>query len=146
MIPGSSMVEQEAVNFEVAGSSPVPGAIDLWVFFSWTRSSNRVQSREPLKSPSGFFHIKKLDIGPRFARCESSPGSHSKALRAFFISKSWTSDLASLGASPVPGATKKQCLLGIIFLALHFLKPIFAGFDFFHKHIIRPAPEFIVAV
>ena len=24
--PGSSMVEQEAVNFEVAGSSPVPGA------------------------------------------------------------------------------------------------------------------------
>ena len=26
MIPGSSMVEQEAVNFEVAGSSPVPGA------------------------------------------------------------------------------------------------------------------------
>lgn len=25
--PGSSMVEQEAVNFEVAGSSPVPGAI-----------------------------------------------------------------------------------------------------------------------
>ena len=27
LIPGSSMVEQEAVNFEVAGSSPVPGAI-----------------------------------------------------------------------------------------------------------------------
>lgn len=26
MIPGSSMVEQEAVNFEVAGSSPAPGA------------------------------------------------------------------------------------------------------------------------
>ncbi len=26
LIPGSSMVEQEAVNFEVAGSSPVPGA------------------------------------------------------------------------------------------------------------------------
>ena len=26
IIPGSSMVEQEAVNFEVAGSSPVPGA------------------------------------------------------------------------------------------------------------------------
>ena len=25
-VPGSSMVEQEAVNFEVAGSSPVPGA------------------------------------------------------------------------------------------------------------------------
>ena len=50
MIPGSSMVEQEAVNFEVAGSSPVPGAIDLWVFFSWTRSSNRVQSREPQKN------------------------------------------------------------------------------------------------
>ena len=24
--PGSSMVEQEAVNFEVAGSSPAPGA------------------------------------------------------------------------------------------------------------------------
>ena len=27
VIPGSSMVEQEAVNFEVAGSSPAPGAI-----------------------------------------------------------------------------------------------------------------------
>ena len=27
MFPGSSMVEQEAVNFEVAGSSPAPGAI-----------------------------------------------------------------------------------------------------------------------
>ena len=26
LFPGSSMVEQEAVNFEVAGSSPVPGA------------------------------------------------------------------------------------------------------------------------
>ena len=26
MVPGSSMVEQEAVNFEVAGSSPAPGA------------------------------------------------------------------------------------------------------------------------
>ena len=26
IFPGSSMVEQEAVNFEVAGSSPVPGA------------------------------------------------------------------------------------------------------------------------
>ena len=26
VFPGSSMVEQEAVNFEVAGSSPVPGA------------------------------------------------------------------------------------------------------------------------
>ncbi len=26
MIPGSSMVEQEAVNFEVTGSSPVRGA------------------------------------------------------------------------------------------------------------------------
>ena len=27
IVPGSSMVEQEAVNFEVAGSSPAPGAI-----------------------------------------------------------------------------------------------------------------------
>ncbi len=26
LFPGSSMVEQEAVNFEVAGSSPAPGA------------------------------------------------------------------------------------------------------------------------
>lgn len=26
IIPGSSMVEQEAVNFKVAGSSPAPGA------------------------------------------------------------------------------------------------------------------------
>ena|GEM_PF-1891531 len=26
VFPGSSMVEQEAVNFEVAGSSPAPGA------------------------------------------------------------------------------------------------------------------------
>ncbi len=34
--PGSSMVEQEAVNFEVAGSSPVPGAIlDESPFFLW---------------------------------------------------------------------------------------------------------------
>ena len=39
MIPGSSMVEQEAVNFEVAGSSPAPGAIYIcenplvWRFF-----------------------------------------------------------------------------------------------------------------
>ncbi len=28
VIPGSSMVEQEAVNFEVAGSSPAPGATE----------------------------------------------------------------------------------------------------------------------
>ena len=27
IFPGSSMVEQEAVNFEVAGSSPAPGAM-----------------------------------------------------------------------------------------------------------------------
>ncbi len=27
--PGSSMVEQEAVNFEVVGSSPIRGAIEL---------------------------------------------------------------------------------------------------------------------
>ncbi len=37
LFPGSSMVEQEAVNFEVVGSSPTPGAkIDeiplLWYF------------------------------------------------------------------------------------------------------------------
>ncbi len=30
-IPGSSMVEQEAVNFEVAGSSPAPGAREIYV-------------------------------------------------------------------------------------------------------------------
>ena len=39
VIPGSSMVEQEAVNFEVAGSSPAPGAIQVmelkWLFFRW---------------------------------------------------------------------------------------------------------------
>lgn len=29
IFPGSSMVEQEAVNFEVAGSSPAPGAMVL---------------------------------------------------------------------------------------------------------------------
>ena len=33
------MVEQEAVNFEVAGSSPAPGAIQVmelkWLFFRW---------------------------------------------------------------------------------------------------------------
>jgi hypothetical protein len=29
IFPGSSMVEQEAVNFEVAGSSPAPGAKPL---------------------------------------------------------------------------------------------------------------------
>ena len=34
VIPGSSMVEQEAVNFEVAGSSPAPGAkLDESPFF-----------------------------------------------------------------------------------------------------------------
>lgn len=34
VFPGSSMVEQEAVNFEVAGSSPVPGAtLDESPFF-----------------------------------------------------------------------------------------------------------------
>ncbi len=31
IFPGSSMVEQEAVNFEVAGSSPAPGANFLGV-------------------------------------------------------------------------------------------------------------------
>ncbi len=35
--PGSSMVEQEAVNFEVAGSSPVPGAtLKPFGLFSYT--------------------------------------------------------------------------------------------------------------
>ena|GEM_PF-2485256 len=57
MIPGSSMVEQEAVNFEVAGSSPVPGATQKpFGLFSCTKSelgshasrSMRVQSREPI--------------------------------------------------------------------------------------------------
>ena len=68
MVPGSSMVEQEAVNFEVAGSSPVPGATNSSICSKrWTRSSNRVQSREPLKSPSGFFRIKKMDSDLRFA-------------------------------------------------------------------------------
>ena len=34
IFPGSSMVEQEAVNFEVAGSSPAPGArLDEGPFF-----------------------------------------------------------------------------------------------------------------
>ena len=51
IFPGSSMVEQEAVNFEVAGSSPVPGATQKpFGLFSYQkaghRSSNRVQSRE----------------------------------------------------------------------------------------------------
>ena len=49
------MVEQEAVNFEVAGSSPVPGATTLRGLFSGL-----------------------------VLRIESSPGSQSKALRAFF--------------------------------------------------------------
>lgn len=31
MIPGSSMVEQEAVNFKVAGSSPAPGAKSIYL-------------------------------------------------------------------------------------------------------------------
>ena len=39
VFPGSSMVEQEAVNFEVAGSSPVPGAT---------------------QSPLGFFRAQKV--------------------------------------------------------------------------------------
>ena len=30
IFPGSSMVEQEAVNFEVAGSSPAPGAKSIY--------------------------------------------------------------------------------------------------------------------
>ena len=51
--PGSSMVEQEAVNFEVAGSSPVPGATSkaLRAFFVHQKCgpgpSVRAQSREP---------------------------------------------------------------------------------------------------
>lgn len=46
------MVEQEAVNFEVAGSSPVPGAKnkkdDLWVIFFYS-----LFSWEPDKRRSG---------------------------------------------------------------------------------------------
>lgn len=37
IFPGSSMVEQEAVNFEVAGSSPAPGA--RFPFLEYKRSS-----------------------------------------------------------------------------------------------------------
>ncbi len=48
------MVEQEAVNFEVAGSSPVPGATNFqFAQKAGRRSSNRVQSREP--RPEGLF-------------------------------------------------------------------------------------------
>ena len=45
VIPGSSMVEQEAVNFEVAGSSPAPGA------------TMRHLSESPASIDAGFFVI-----------------------------------------------------------------------------------------
>lgn len=49
IIPGSSMVEQEAVNFEVTGSSPVRGAIFrkmpsgyfLFYDFNWMLKARR---------------------------------------------------------------------------------------------------------
>ena len=68
VFPGSSMVEQEAVNFEVASSSLARGAI---------------------KSPLGFFRIKKADSDLRLRlRCESGPGSQlfklKGAILAFF--------------------------------------------------------------
>ena len=54
------MVEQEAVNFEVAGSSPVPGATS---------------------KPFGLFCLKKQDSYLRLRlRCESSPGSQNLEL------------------------------------------------------------------
>ena len=69
------MVEQEAVNFEVAGSSPVPGATHLAMC------------------------SKKMGI---VLRIESSPGSHSKALRAFFVRQKVASVSGfALGTSPV---------------------------------------------
>ena len=42
IVPGSSMVEQEAVNFEVAGSSPAPGAIldESPIFFAKNTAHN----------------------------------------------------------------------------------------------------------
>ena len=64
-IPGSSMVEQEAVNFEVAGSSPVPGATHL--------------TMRP-KSWTSFFESSPV------------PGATSKALRAFFVHQKVDSD------------------------------------------------------
>ena len=68
------MVEQEAVNFEVAGSSPVPGATQKpFGLFSCTKSglvsrasrSVRVQSREPKFDDKtahlGFFSFSLID-------------------------------------------------------------------------------------
>ena len=56
VFPCSSMVEQEAVNFEVAGSSPVPGAT--------------------MKALRAFFSAPKSGLGLRLRRRdEPSPGS-----------------------------------------------------------------------
>jgi hypothetical protein len=41
---GSSMVEQEAVNFKVAGSSPAPGAIALMLTFRYAQAINNMVS------------------------------------------------------------------------------------------------------
>lgn len=57
MIPGSSMVEQEAVNFKVAGSSPAPGANKIVPqseeLFYCPRSNESSQSGGPDRLCSG---------------------------------------------------------------------------------------------
>lgn len=60
LIPGSSMVEQEAVNFEVTGSSPVRGAIldnlELWFGnFCCSINFDAFANLEGFKLGAGFF-------------------------------------------------------------------------------------------
>ena len=47
IIPGSSMVEQEAVNFEVAGSSPAPGANLHFLRFDKAQKTVLTEMEEP---------------------------------------------------------------------------------------------------
>ena len=85
LIPGSSMVEQEAVNFEVAGSSPVPGATNkknaFWalflfvVFLGWMRTSGAgspSQGDEQIRKTS-FSYSETTQRGRLLRKQKSSP-------------------------------------------------------------------------
>ena len=87
--PGSSMVEQEAVNFEVAGSSPVPGAI----FVSQKHQKNGLGStlRSDASPVLVFFY--KLSVQVLMAEEGASwkkrwPSRHSPPLASSFSFKS----------------------------------------------------------
>ena len=62
LIPGSSMVEQEAVNFEVTGSSPVRGAIEKSSNFCSEIFLSVLLELDKNRSPLGALHKKKIPI------------------------------------------------------------------------------------